>query len=187
MKKLILLGLLATSLSVWADDKEVLKNSDFSTGISDWDGDIHTAGSAVDDSGATAGAIVKMRDWWGKVSQDFEAPSGSYNLAIKYTVTPNFSLSKRRDDYANVTSPLGLTDLLGFNAEPGKWFVLVVDLDSWSCSTIYFTPSTKAIGEQTAHATVHFSGGNDQNKRLFLCYPPGTGTVNLLDITLTRR
>jgi hypothetical protein len=187
MKKLILAGLLATTLTVWADDKEVFQNSDFSSGVSEWEGDIHTAGGSADDSGATTGGVVKLKDWWTKVSQDFEAPSGSYNLAIKYTVTPNFSLSKRRDDYANVNGPLGLNDLLSFNADTGKWFVLIVDLDAWTCSTFYFTPSTKATGEQTAHAAVHFSGADNQNKRIFLCYPPGTGTVNLLGVTLTKR
>lgn len=187
MKKLILAGFLATTLAACADNTNALKNGDFSSGVSEWEGDVHSAGSAVDDSGATTGGVVKLKDWWTKVSQDFEAPSGSYNLAIKYTVTPNFSLSKRRDDYANVTGPLGLNDLMGFNGETGKWFVLIVDLDSWSCSTIFFTPSTKATGVQTAHAPVRFTGSDNQNKRIFLCYPPGTGTVNLIDVTLTKR
>lgn len=184
MKHLILLGLLATSLMAFADDASVLKNGDFSAGLSEWEGDVHTAGSASDDSGATSGVVVKLRDEWTTAKQDFTGKAGIYGLTIKYTVTPDFSLSRRAEDYANVPSQLGLTLLAPFNAAPGKWLVIINDLSVRKFMYWQIQPSTSATGEQTVHLRVRLSDNGDAEKGFFLCFPPGKGTINLLSISL---
>ena len=93
MKILALLFLLAGSSAVLADT-DALENGDFSDGSTHWDGDIHVAGGAADDSNSTKGVVVSLRSGdWTKISQLFDGKSGDYILTITYTTPPGMTIS----------------------------------------------------------------------------------------------
>jgi hypothetical protein len=181
MKKLLLLCFLAGSLAAFADDTNLLQNGDFSSGLSEWEGDCHTPGSASDNSGATTGVVVKMRDDWTKMTQDFDAKPGNYLLTITYTVTPDFAPSQKKEDYENVTGQLELSALGAINTSPGAWLIMINDTGATHYNYWQITPTTTA-GVQTVHTLVQIQ--TDEKKGFFLGFPPGTGTINIQNITL---
>ena len=180
MKKLLLLCFLAGSLTAFADDN-LLQNGDFSSGLAEWEGDCHTAGSASDDSGATTGVVVKMHSDWTKMTQDFESKPGSYLLTITYTVSQDFAPSQRPEDYQNVTGQLELSRLSPLNTTPGAWLIMISDIGAMHYNYWQITPSTTA-GVQTIHTVVQVA--SDATKGFFLGFPPGTGTINIQNISL---
>jgi hypothetical protein len=183
MKKLLLLGFLASSLTAFADDG-LLQNGDFSNGLAEWEGDLHSAGSASDTSGATSGVVVKMRTDWTKISQDFDGKAGNYLLTITYTVTPDFSLSDKKDDYVNVPGQLELTRLTSFDSPPGQWVIIINDLAVMQYTYWLVTPST-GTGVQTVQRTVQLQSSEaGGEKGFFLGFPPGNGSINILGISL---
>jgi hypothetical protein len=182
MKTLLLLGFLAGSLTAFADDN-VLQNGDFANGLAEWEGDIHSAGSAADTSGATSGVVVKMRTDWTKMTQDFSAGTGSYLLTITYTVTPDFAPSQKKEDYTNVPGQLDLNALAPMDTSPGSWVIIVTDLAAQHYNYWTVTPST-ATGVQTVQRIVQLASGEDGKKGFVLGFPPGDGSINIQGISL---
>lgn len=184
MKTLALLLLLAGGTAALADT-DLLTNSDFSDGISHWEGDCHTAGGSLDDSGATTGVVVKMRSGeWTKINQDFEGKTGDYVLAITYSVTPGASLSQRADDYTNVPLKMELSSLSPIDVPTGKWCVMVVDTGIHRYHYWTIIPNLAPSGTHTLKLAVELNSGEDFKKGFFLGFPPGEGSINIQSITL---
>ena len=96
MKTLFVLFLLMGGSIAFADDENLLRNGDFSSGIAEWHGDCHGIGSATDDTGATSGIIVKLRSSeWTKVTQDFDGKAGNYLLTVVYTLGSGTTFSSK--------------------------------------------------------------------------------------------
>ena len=184
MKTLALLFLMVGGSAAFADPS-ALQNNDFADGISHWEGDVHTAGSATDDSGATTGVVVKLRDGdWTSINQDFSGKTGQYILTITYTTTPSLSLSQQASDYVNATSRLGLNGMMPYNGSIGKWFLEIVDSGTRSGTVWQVAPDLSGSGTHTIKTQVTLATGDDNLKGFHLGFPPGSGTINLQSITL---
>ncbi len=189
MKTLALVFFLA-GFSVATADDNLLRNGDFSSGLSHWEGDCHTvASSTFDDSitsPPTTGVIVKLRHSdWSRVTQDFPGKVGVFTLTINYSVSPDIKFSDRADDYTNVPGRLDLNELKPFDGAPGQWSVIVTDVGANRYTSWQITPKPGATGTQTVSAQVHLDSNDYQNKGFFLAFPPGAGYINLQSITLT--
>lgn len=191
MKTLTLLVLLFGASLAWADDAgtNLLKNGDFSSGINHWEGDLESVDTASPDTSGgpapTSGVIVKLHHDWSKVTQDFAGKIGEYNLMVKYAVSPDIKLSTDQEDYNNVPRQLGYSDLLGFDAHPGQWCLLFVDLAAGHYTYWSIRPQLTGTGTQTVHSHVHVDSDDHNDKVFALVFPPGHGFINLQSITLT--
>jgi hypothetical protein len=184
MKTLALLLFLAGGSAVLADTG-VLQNGDFSDGIAHWEGDCHTAGSDSDDSAATSGIVVKLRSSdWTHIHQDFEAKAGDYILTITYVVSPGLTLSQRPEDYKNASIKMGLGGMRPFDGKLNDWCMLVVDSGVNMGEVWEITPVLTASGVQTIKAHVTIKSSDSHLKGFFLCFPPGSGSINLQSIML---
>jgi hypothetical protein len=185
MKTLFLLLFLAGASVALADDANLLKNGDFSSGIAEWHGDCHSIGSATDDTGATSGIIVKLRSHdWTKVTQDFDGKAGNYLLTVIYTLGAGTTFSQKPEDYSNVSGGLGLGGMSPFASTPSKWVVLISDTGTRHVSGWKVTPRLDTSGTQTLKADVWLNSGDSFRKGFFLGFPPGEGSINLQSITL---
>jgi hypothetical protein len=179
--------LLAGVAHVRADDANVLKNGDFSNGINHWEGDCHTPDSTSDlslGSTPTTGVIVKLHGSdWSKVTQDFESKIGEFLLSITYSVSPDLKFSTRPDDYINVPSLLKFSRLKPFDAEPGKWVIIINDLGAMRYTYWQIMPKNDPSAAQTVTCTVHVDS-DDGDKGFYLIFPPGDGSITLKNISL---
>ena len=187
MKILALLVFLAGVTAAVADDN-LLKNGDFSNGITYWEGDCHTAdGIALDlgEAPTTSGIIVKLRSFeWTKVTQDFDGNIGEYLLTITYAASSNMKFSDNPKDYTNVPAQLGFSRLRPFSSTPGDWVVIVNDLGAMHYTYWKISPHMGASGVQTLRLRVHLDSDASQKKGFYLIFPPGEGIINLLGLTL---
>jgi hypothetical protein len=173
-----------------ADDSNLLKNGDFSNGISEWEGDAHTVDSTTFDnppaSPPTSGVIIKMhRHDWTKVTQDFDGDIGEYTLTLTYSVSSDLKFSTDQEDYTNVPSLLNFSILAPFNSTPGDWVVIVNDLGAMQYTYWKITPKNDSSGVQKFSTQIQLNSGAAQKKGFYLCFPPGDGYINLLSISLT--
>jgi hypothetical protein len=184
MKTLALLLFLAGGSAALADT-DALKNGDFSDGITHWEGNCHTAGSASDDSSATSGVVVNLRSGdWTKINQDFDGKEGNYILTITYIPSPGLTLSQRGEDYQNTAQKMGLAGLPPINTKPGNWCLLLVDTGVNRFTYWELTPTLNASGVQTIKTQVTLKSSDEHTKGFYLGFPPGDGSINLQSITL---
>ena len=184
---LVWLGLAPVSLT---DNNNLLQNGDFSSGIAHWEGDYKTI-KAVSSSGpfsSTApmtGALVKLGSAWSKVTQNFSAKVGDYVLTVKYALLPNLKFSTNPEDYGRVSTLLALPNVGGFGARTGQWCIIVFDASTGHSTFWKITPSHGSSGQIfTCH--IHLDSDNDQEDRtLVLAFPPGNGSINLQNVSLT--
>ena len=178
VKRLALLVLLASAAIVRADDAgNLLKNGDFSGGIAPWQGDITPAT-------LTSGALVKLGADWSKVSQVYNATTGDYTLTVKYAVTSGSAFSTDPHMYGNVSNRLAIPGVGGFGSQIGQWVILLYNPVS---SSFWRLTPRHGSAAQIFTARVHLKAdtdNNDTSQNLLLAFPPGTGTVNLLSISL---
>jgi hypothetical protein len=188
MKNIVLAFLLLAVIGfVRADDGNVLKNGDFSEGISHWEGDCHTPENGSDaslTSTPTTGVIVKLRGSdWTKVMQDFEGKMGEYLLSITYSVSPDLKFSDRADDYVNVANQLGFSRLSPFDSDPGKWVIIINDVGANHYTFWKIMPKNDASSPQTVTCRVHVDAAQD-DLGFYIVFPPGTGAITLKNISL---
>jgi hypothetical protein len=182
IRTLALLLFVGAGLAARADSNE-LTNGSFADGLNGWEGDVHVAGGSSDDSNSTKGVVVRLRSGdWSKISQDFNVGPGTYTLTVTYVITPNTTFSKRPEDYLNVPRLLNMGGMV-FNVHPGQWAAVFGDPGA---SEFTFCPLAPAVasGNQTVVAEMTFASSSDHRKGFTLGFPPGTGTINLLSITL---
>lgn len=193
MKTLALLFLLAGIAAVRADNGNVLQNGDFANGSSHWDGDgrLPDAGNDIPDlskpasAAAPAGIIVRLRSGsWTRVMQDFDASPGDYVLTIKYKVSPNLKFSDKAEDYKNIPGQAGIGTLGAFDSELGKWSIIINEPASLNTPIFAVKPESAAAGIQTATYDVKLTSEAIYKKGLYLLFPSGTGSINLLSVSL---
>jgi hypothetical protein len=203
MKKLALLLLLAGSATALADDSSgnLLQNGDFSSGLSEWEGDCHTFDSSDADAppdlsaspttsanpAATQGVFVKLRhDDWTKMTQDFDGKAGQYLLTITYSFASDAKLSTSPDDYANIPASTGMSRFRAFSSTPGKWVVIICDLGAMHFYYWEIPPQAQpgATGPQTFTTQVRLASDDEEKKAVCLVFPPGEGLVTIKNVSL---
>ncbi len=192
MKKLFFFSLLAVAAFIPAKgaDDNLLKNGDFSNGITEWEGDGHTPGSTTFDSPdtpvPTSGIVVKLHHGaWTKVSQEFYGKAGKFLLTVTYEGSPDLKFSTRNDDYANVPGQLEVTpSLVPFDGNLGQWNLIVIDVGAGRYRYWAITPKSNATGVQTVTTHLKFNSDDSVKKSFYLVFPPGEGFINLKSISL---
>jgi len=189
MKKLSLAFLLIASLQFLHADN-VLKNSDFTDGAIDWHGDGRTpADMKPQDSLDTPvdygdkGLVIPLKpQTWSKVVQEFKTNSSSVTLNITFKLAPNTTFSQKDEDYVNVPHSIGFDAWLPFNGKKGGWMTMVSDFTK---SRIFFNSIIPKGGtDPETHAETINSLIPEDEKTLCLTFPPGTGAVILLHVSL---
>ena len=200
MKALLFVAFLAGSSIATLADNNLLKNGDFASGSARWEGDGHIADSGGGNRGApapaTKGIVVKLRHLdWTKVTQDFDGRWGKYTATITYSVSPDFKLSTKAEDYINLAQKLNLY-LKAFDGTPGQWVFIINDPAGKRFHPVKIAPKIAPSGIQTITATVNVAAppikpgaepvtGNGQGtKGFYLAFPPGEGTITLQSISL---
>jgi hypothetical protein len=189
MKISILAFLLVGSLAAAADDGNILKNGDFSSGVNHWEGDCHMPDSiSYDDSQTqpTSGVVVKLRPGdWTQVVQDFEGGIGQYKVTITYVPSPDLKFSDKPEDYKNVPGHLGYTALSQFSMTPGKWALIINDLGAGHYMYWKIEPKIGGTAAQTLNLRVQLDSQAAAEKGFILIFPPGSGFINIQNISMT--
>jgi hypothetical protein len=194
--RILFLGLMvvACGLSVRAD--EMLQNGDFADGDTHWHGDGKTPADFSEDNPlATAdpltakGLIVPLNpDHWTKVTQDFHGDKNThYLVTVTYKVSPDLTLSNKVEDYTNIPRHVRFETyetIRPFDMPPGQFFVTVSDLDGPKGYWEKFAPQLGSADTQT-----YQDPGQpltpDSRKMVTVAFPPGTGKVIILSISVT--
>jgi len=190
MKKLSLAFLLLASLQlIHADD--VVKNSDFTDGANYWHGDGRTpADMKPQDSLDTApnygdvGLIVPLKAHaWTKIVQEFKTRSSAATLNITYMIAPKTTFSQKDEDYQNVPHSIEFDAWGPFDGKRNNFVAIVTDVINYRLFNDNVAPKLNSTGKQTYSAMVD-SMVPDDEKTLCLTFPPGTGAVILLHVSL---
>jgi len=190
MKKLAFaLLVLACTLPLRAENW--LENGDFTDGTSHWHGDLRSpADFASDnplqasDSFTSKGLIIPLKGVaWSKVEQDFRGKIASGVLTITYMVSPDLAFSSKADDYANVPNKLGW-GWKAFSTPLGDWMVFISA--NGNTAGVYYKMEAKLGSSAPQTVKVKVTKLTPlEGQTLTLAFPPGTGTVVLLDVELS--
>jgi hypothetical protein len=187
MKILFALGWLAFASIAQADgSNELLQNSDFSSGLTHWSGDVRPLNVALNTPQTSSGAAVELLDSWSKMNQDFQADKGTYTFSVMFTLAPGATFSSNEKDYRKIPGKLGFTAFKEFRAPVGDWVIFVTDVDTRHFFHCQVKPSTSDSTVQTVTGTIDLEGGND-DQTFCLAFPPGHGVITLQKISLTRK
>jgi len=179
---------LACALPLRAD--EALQNGNFSDGITHWHGDGRSPADFASDNPlqssdpfVSAGLIVPLKHVsWCKVAQDFRGKIATGVLTVTYKLSPDFAFSDKPEDYTNVPNQLGW-GWKSFNTTPGEWLVFISSLGDTRGTYYKVKPKTGLSDTQTVKMKVKdLTPLEDQT--LTLAFPPGTGTVVVLEVSL---
>jgi hypothetical protein len=190
MKTLLFaLVVLACALPLRADNW--LQNGDFTDGISHWRGNGRSPADFVSDNPlqssdplTSKGLIIPLKHVsWAKVSQDFKGKIASGFLNITYMVSPDLAFSTKPDDYTNIPHQLGW-GWQSFNTPPGDWLVFISAMGDTKGAYYTMEPKTGSSTPQTVRMQVNELTPLEE-QTITLAFPPGTGTVVILDIALT--
>jgi hypothetical protein len=189
MKKLSLVFLLIASFQL-AHADNVLKNSDFTDGALNWHGDGRTPADlkpqdsldAAPDYGDKGLVIpLKSRDWT-KIIQEFKTQSSEGTLNITFKLAPNTAFSSKDEDYTNVPHSIGFDAWLPFNGKKGGWMTMVSDFAKMRL--FYDTIIPKGGNDPETFSETVSSLIPEDEKTICLAFPPGTGAVILLHVSL---
>jgi hypothetical protein len=162
---------------------EVLQNSDFSSGLTHWDGDCRSPSTGADGSAAGPGAMINLLSTWTQMTQDFNAKKGAYLVKVTFTLTPETTFSSEAGDYRKIPSKLGLTDLSEFRVKRGDWCLIVTDLEARRYVHCAVTP---AQGGTLQTITGSIQIDQDADHDLFcLAFPPGHGSITIQSVSMT--
>jgi hypothetical protein len=190
MKKLAFVLLVLTcTLPLRADNW--LENGDFSDGINHWHGDARSPADFASDNPLQAsdaftskGLIVPLKHVaWAKVAQDFKGKIASGILTITYMVSPDLAFSDKPDDYTNIPNQLGW-GWRSFNTKPGDWMVFVSALGDTQGAYYTIPPKLGSSTPQTIRIKLDKLTPLEE-QTLTLAFPPGTGMVVVLNISLS--
>jgi hypothetical protein len=193
MKKLALVLLLAGSPFALADDStNLIRNGDFSSGISHWEGDCHSPSSNDAPADLSAGpnspsvpqgVYIQLRPGdWTKMTQDFEGKEGTYTFSISYALSSDATFSTSADDYSDIPGATGMSRFPKFGIRPGTWGLIVLDLGAWRYWTWEVDPP--AAGKSTTYTTAVKITSTDGDKTLCLVFPPGNGVVTITKVSM---
>ena len=189
MKLLPLLFLaVACALPLRAD--EAIQNGDFTDGTSHWHGDGRSSADFSSDNPLQAsdpflakGIIIPLKQTsWSKVAQDIRPSSGSGVLTITFKYSKDQTFSDKPDYFTNIPAQMGW-GWKPFNIPAGAWLIDVTD----STGTKGFHSEVKAKAgssePQTYRMNVAGLAPHDETT-LTLGFPPGTGMVVILSVSL---
>jgi hypothetical protein len=181
---------LASALPLLANN--LLENSDFVDGINHWRGNGRAPADFAPenpfdkaDPFTSKGLILPLRGAdWDKIAQDFRAKGGQGVLSITYMVSPGLTFSKKSEDYENIADKLHDDEMYFFNTPPGQVVVFTFDSNNSDGRNYTFRPN---LGKGQHTAKMHLYGlASLDDTTLAIGFPPGTGTVVILNISLTQ-
>ena len=190
MKKLSLAVFLIASLQLVNADN-IVKNSDFTDGASYWHGDGRTPADAKpQDSLDTApdygdvGLIVPLKAHaWTKIVQEFKTNSASATLNVTYKIAPNTTFSQKDEDYQNVPHSIGFDAWYPFDGKRNTFIAMVCDVLSYRMTSDNVAPNFTSTAKQSYTEAID-SMIPDDEKTLCLTFPPGTGAIIILHVSL---
>jgi len=189
--KTLLFGLLVLACALPLRADNWLDNGDFTDGIAHWHGDGRSPADFTSDNPlqssdpfTSKGLIIPLKHVsWVKVAQDFKGKIASGFLTITYMVSPDLAFSTKPDDYTNIPSHLGW-GWQSFNTPPGDWIVFISALGDTKGGYYTMEPKTGSSTPQTVRVQVNELTPLEK-QTLTLAFPPGTGTLVILNIALT--
>ena len=187
--KPLLFALLALAFVLPLHADNWVENGDFTDGINHWYGDGRSPADFASDNPLAAadpftskGLIVPLKHLdWTKVAQDFHGKSDHGLLTITYMVSPDLAFSNKPDDYENMPDHIGYDGWGAFNTPPGNWVVFVSDFGSSRGTYYEIKPKLGSSGPQTYRAKISGLTPLD-DKTITLAFPPGTGTLVILNV-----
>jgi hypothetical protein len=191
MKPLLFtLLVLACVLPLRADNW--VENGDFIDGVTHWRGNGRTPAdfapaSPFDkpDPFTSKGLIIPLRHRdWDKVAQDFKGKSTSGVLTITYMVAPDLVFSTKPEDYVNMPQQIHYDGWQSVSTPPGDWIVFIANFGTAHGTYWTITPKLGSSDPQTFRTSV--SGLTPlEDKTITLGFPPGSGNLVILSISLT--
>jgi hypothetical protein len=183
---------LALTLTAHADDSNLLQNGDFIDGINHWYGGGRSPADYASDNPlsasdpfTSAGLIMPLRpESWSKVAQDFKGKASTGVLTVTFKVSQDFAFSTKPDDYVNMPDKIGYDGWNAFNTPPGSWVVFISDFGSNHGHYYLLQPKTGTTDPQTVHARVE-GLTPFEDKTITLAFPPGTGKIVILNVSVT--
>jgi hypothetical protein len=197
MKNLLFALVILTCPSALQADN-VIQNGDFSKSDAYWMGDGKTPQAYAQENPAAAtdpltsrGLIVPLNPAsWTRIFQSFTADKSTQSsIVVTYKLSPDIALSKDPLDYAKISSRLqipGFENFGSIDVHPGQFYGTIGDPSSTTIAMEVFTPKLGSSDVQIyQHAYPPIPPFGD--KTFALAFPPGTGTVVILSVTVTGR
>jgi hypothetical protein len=189
-------ALLALALALPLRADNLLQNGDFTDGISHWHGDGRSSADFASDNPlgggdtfTSKGMIIPLKHTaWVKVMQDFKAPSANATMTITYMSSTDLAFSTKDDDYAMFPMCLDM-----------MWKSKAIKSNQWTAG-VYAAGGDMAKGHigglsllsppatpaQPQTVKVSFKDLTPSDPyTVILGFPPGTGTIVVLNVSLT--
>jgi hypothetical protein len=181
--------MVAYALPLRAD--EALQNGDFSDGIAHWHGDGRSPADFSSDNPLQAsdpftakGIIIPLKGTsWTRVQQDFRSTFSAGVFTVTYKVSPNLVFSDKPEDYQGIPALLGW-GWKPFNGPPGNWMLDITGKDGTMGRHWTVKPKTGTNAEQTVKFKLSDLTPLD-DETLTLAFPPGTGMVVVLSVSVS--
>jgi hypothetical protein len=170
-----------------------IENGDFSAGLDHWRGNGRSPADMAADSNPmdqpdpllSKGLILPLRGVdWDKVMQDFHGKATRGVLKVVFQLAPDVAFSSKAGDYDDIPEQIHYPGWKPFSVPMGSFIVFIADLGS-AHGTYYPIPAKLGVaGPQTVQASV--SGLTPlEDKTITIAFPPGSGNVVLLNVSLT--
>jgi len=168
---------LACTLPLRAD---ILANGSFADGTAHWRGDAHNL------SDGSAGIIIQLNpSKWTQVYQTFNTKEDALDFSVSFQTSSDFSLlTDPVMTVPNLEEITGTPFHRGINLNSNSWLLMIVD--PAEALMTYFKIKIKpgSTDVQTATNAIPRLAAHEE-KTIFLAFPPGEGTITLLNIILT--
>jgi hypothetical protein len=163
----------------------LLQNGDFSNSNNRWEGDGKTNPSFG------KGLIVQLSpNSWTKVWQDFKGDQGvSDTLTLTYKVSPDLTVSDKQEDYANILPRIQFEDYQGYGPvgiPTGYFLAWIGDLTNHASRYERYRVKPD-IGDTQKIAHTFPNSLPLADKMVTLAFPPGTGNVVILSVSVTSK
>jgi hypothetical protein len=165
-------------------------NSDFTDGVGHWYGDGRTPEDFARDNNLqtpdafySKGVILPLKDVaWTKFAQDFQGNIEGGTITIAYKLSPNCTFSDKPEYYENVPHQINYDGWKKFGINPGKWMLFIADFGSAHGT---YWPLKAKTGSDVQAMRFKITGLTaHEDKTITLAFPPGTGSVVLLHISV---
>jgi hypothetical protein len=192
MKSLVFALLVLAAIIPLRADGNLIQNGDFTDGINHWRGNGRSPADFAPanpfdkpDPFTSQGLIIPLRHRdWDKVAQDFKGKNTSGVLTITYKVAPDLVFSTKAEDYVNMPDQLHYDGWVSVNTPPGNWVVFLSDFGTTHGTYWTIEPKLGSADPQTF--TAQLSGLTPfSDKTITLGFPPGSGNLVILKVTLT--
>jgi hypothetical protein len=194
MKFSIYLLIVAACFSTVRADNWI-QNGDFADGTIDhWRGNGRSPTDFANDNPnpldkpdpfTSKGLIIPLRGAvWDKVQQDFHGKGTTAILTITYMVSPDLVFSTKADDYVDMPQQIHFDGWKPVNTSPGSWILFVADFGSSHGTYWQIEPKLGKSDPQSFKVKV--DGLTPlEDKTITLAFPPGTGKVVILNVSMT--